>query len=122
MSPEIITRVPIYRSYNQTGSKVELMGRSLSKKSPKQPKVAKNLFSFTISNCFQQNVIKISPKLISKPENLFRIPQILVRCNFELKLGGDLGLGLVSQISVHVLVSRFDYSLYFKQTKYIKKT
>jgi hypothetical protein len=36
------------------------------------------------------------------------------KCNFsavcspiELKLGGDLGL--VSQISVHVLVSRFDY-------------
>jgi hypothetical protein len=32
-----------------------------------------------------------------------------------LKLSGDLGL--VSQISVHVLVSRFDYSLYCKQTK-----
>jgi hypothetical protein len=44
------------------------------------------------------------------------------KCNFsalrspiELKLGGDLGL--VSQISVHVLVSRFDYFLYCKQTK-----
>jgi hypothetical protein len=43
-------------------------------------------------------------------------------CNFsamrspiELKLGGDLVL--VSQISVHVLVSRFDYFLYSKQTK-----
>jgi hypothetical protein len=43
-------------------------------------------------------------------------------CNFsavhsliELKLGGDLAL--VSQISVHVLVSRFDYFLYCKQTK-----
>jgi hypothetical protein len=32
-----------------------------------------------------------------------------------LKLGGDLWL--VSQISVHVLVSRFDYFLYCKQTK-----
>jgi hypothetical protein len=43
-------------------------------------------------------------------------------CNFSamrsligLKLGGDLWL--VSQISVHVLVSRFDYFLYYKQTK-----
>jgi hypothetical protein len=33
----------------------------------------------------------------------------------ELKLGGDAGL--VSQISVHVLVSRFDYFSYCKQTK-----
>jgi hypothetical protein len=47
-------------------------------------------------------------------------------CNFsamcspiELKLGGDLGL--VSQISMHVLVSRFDYLLYCKQTKEHKK-
>jgi hypothetical protein len=47
---------------------------------------------------------------------------LFVRCNFsavrspiELKLGGDLAL--VSQISVHVLVSRFDYFLYCKQTK-----
>ena len=32
-----------------------------------------------------------------------------------LKLSGDLGL--VSQISVHVLVSRFVYFLYCKQTK-----
>jgi hypothetical protein len=31
-----------------------------------------------------------------------------------LKLGGDLGL--VSQISVHVLFSRFEYFLYCKQT------
>jgi hypothetical protein len=38
-----------------------------------------------------------------------------VRCPIELKLGGDLGL--VSQISGHVLVSRFDYFLYCKQTK-----
>jgi hypothetical protein len=38
-----------------------------------------------------------------------------VRSPIELKLGGDLGL--VSQISVHVLVSRFDYFLYCKQTK-----
>jgi hypothetical protein len=30
-----------------------------------------------------------------------------VRSPIELKLGGDLGL--VSQISVHVLVSKFDY-------------
>jgi hypothetical protein len=44
------------------------------------------------------------------------------KCNFsavcspiELKLCGDLGL--VSQISVHVLVSRFDYFLYCKQIK-----
>jgi hypothetical protein len=44
------------------------------------------------------------------------------KCNFsavdspiELKLGGDLWL--VSQISVHVLVLRFDYFLYCKQTK-----
>jgi hypothetical protein len=43
-------------------------------------------------------------------------------CNFSamrhpigLKLGVDLGL--VSQISVHILVSRFDCSLYCKQTK-----
>jgi hypothetical protein len=43
-------------------------------------------------------------------------------CNFsavhspiELKLGGDLAL--VSHISVHVLVSSFDYFLYCKQTK-----
>jgi hypothetical protein len=33
-----------------------------------------------------------------------------VRSLIELKLGGYLGL--VSQISVHVLVSRFDYFLY----------
>ena len=33
----------------------------------------------------------------------------------ELKRGEDLGLA--SQISVHVLVSRFDYFLYYKQTK-----
>jgi hypothetical protein len=33
----------------------------------------------------------------------------------ELKLGGDLGL--VSQISVHVLVSRFEYFSYCKQIK-----
>jgi hypothetical protein len=38
-----------------------------------------------------------------------------VRSPIELKLGEDLGL--VSQISVHVLVSRFDYFLYCKQTK-----
>jgi hypothetical protein len=38
-----------------------------------------------------------------------------VRSPIELKHGGDLDL--VSQISVHVLVSRFDYFLYFKQTK-----
>jgi hypothetical protein len=38
-----------------------------------------------------------------------------VRSPIELKLGGDLRL--VSQISVHVLVSRFDYFLYCKQTK-----
>jgi hypothetical protein len=47
-------------------------------------------------------------------------------CNFsamrspiELKLVGDLGL--VSQISVHVLVSRFDYFLCCTQTKEQKK-
>jgi hypothetical protein len=34
----------------------------------------------------------------------------VVRSLIELKLGGDLGL--VSQISVHVLVSRFDFFLY----------
>jgi hypothetical protein len=38
-----------------------------------------------------------------------------VRSLIELKLGGNLGL--VSQISMHVLVSRFDYFLYCKQTK-----
>ena len=38
-----------------------------------------------------------------------------VRSPIGLKLSGDLGL--VSQISVHVLVSRFDYFLYCKQTK-----
>ena len=38
-----------------------------------------------------------------------------VRRPIGLKLSGDLGL--VSQISVHVLVSRFDYFLYCKQTK-----
>jgi hypothetical protein len=38
-----------------------------------------------------------------------------VRSPIELKLGGDLGL--VSQVNVHVLVSRFDYFLYCKQTK-----
>ena len=37
------------------------------------------------------------------------------RSLIELKLGGDLGLE--SQISVLVLVSRFDYFLYCKQTK-----
>ena len=42
-----------------------------------------------------------------------------VRGPIELKLGGDLGL--VFQISVHVLVSRFDNSLYCKQTKEHKK-
>jgi hypothetical protein len=40
---------------------------------------------------------------------------LAVRRPIELKPGGDLGL--VSQISVHVLVSRFDYFLYCKQTK-----
>jgi hypothetical protein len=38
-----------------------------------------------------------------------------VRHPIGLKLSGDLRL--VSQISVHVLVSRFDYFLYCKQTK-----
>jgi hypothetical protein len=38
-----------------------------------------------------------------------------VRSLIELKLGGDLGL--VFQISVHVLFLRFDYFLYCKQTK-----
>jgi hypothetical protein len=38
-----------------------------------------------------------------------------MRSPIELKLGWDLGL--VSQISVHVLVSRFDYFFYCKQTK-----
>jgi hypothetical protein len=38
-----------------------------------------------------------------------------VRSPIKLKLGGDLGL--VSQINVHVLISRFDYFLYCKQTK-----
>jgi hypothetical protein len=38
-----------------------------------------------------------------------------VRSPIGLKLSGDLGL--VSQISVHVLVSRFVYFLYCKQTK-----
>jgi hypothetical protein len=38
-----------------------------------------------------------------------------VRSPIELKLGD---LGLVSQISVHVLVSRFDYFLYCKQTEH----
>jgi hypothetical protein len=38
-----------------------------------------------------------------------------VRSPTELKLGGNLGL--VSQISVHVLVSKFDSFLYCKQTK-----
>jgi hypothetical protein len=42
-----------------------------------------------------------------------------VRSPIELKLGGDLGL--VSQISVHVLVKRFDYFVYCKQTKEHKK-
>jgi hypothetical protein len=42
-----------------------------------------------------------------------------VRSPIELKLDGDLGL--VSQISVHVLVSGFDYFLYCKQTKEHKK-
>jgi hypothetical protein len=42
-----------------------------------------------------------------------------VRSPIGLKLSGDLGL--VSQISVHVLVSRFDYFLYCKQTKEQKK-
>jgi hypothetical protein len=37
-----------------------------------------------------------------------------VRGPIELKLGGDLGF--VFQISVHVLVSRFDYFSYCKQT------
>jgi hypothetical protein len=38
-----------------------------------------------------------------------------VRSPIGLKLSGDLGM--VSQISVHVLVSRFDNFLYCKQTK-----
>jgi hypothetical protein len=42
-----------------------------------------------------------------------------VRSPIELKLGRDLGL--VSQISVHLLVSRFVYFLYCKQTKEQKK-
>jgi hypothetical protein len=41
-----------------------------------------------------------------------------VRSPIELKLGGDLGS--VSQISMHVLVSRFDYFSYCKQTKNVK--
>jgi hypothetical protein len=41
-----------------------------------------------------------------------------VRSPIELKLVGDLGL--LSQISMHVLVSRFDCFLYCKQTN--KKT
>jgi hypothetical protein len=43
-----------------------------------------------------------------------------VRSRIELKLGGDLGL--VSQISVHVLVSRFDCVSYHKLTKEQKKS
>jgi hypothetical protein len=39
-----------------------------------------------------------------------------VRSPIELKLGGDLGL--VSQISVHVLASRFDYFLGAKKRLY----
>jgi hypothetical protein len=42
-----------------------------------------------------------------------------VRSPIELKLGGDLGL--VSQISLHVLVSRFDYFLYCEQTNKRRK-
>jgi hypothetical protein len=38
-----------------------------------------------------------------------------VRSLIELKLGGDLGL--VFQISMYVLISRFHYFLYCKQTK-----
>jgi hypothetical protein len=38
-----------------------------------------------------------------------------VRCPIGLKLSGDLGL--VSQISLHVLVSSFDRFSYCKQTK-----
>jgi hypothetical protein len=41
-----------------------------------------------------------------------------VRSPIELKLGGDLGL--VSQVSVHVLGSRFDI-FYCKQTKEQKR-
>jgi hypothetical protein len=37
-----------------------------------------------------------------------------VRSPIELKLGGDLGV--VSQISVHVLASKFDRFSYCKQT------
>jgi hypothetical protein len=43
-----------------------------------------------------------------------------VRSPIELKLCGDLGL--VSQISVHVLILRLYYFLYCKQTKEQKKT
>jgi hypothetical protein len=43
-----------------------------------------------------------------------------VRSLIQLKLGGDLGL--VSQISVHVLVSRFDCFSYCKQTNKQTKT
>jgi hypothetical protein len=42
-----------------------------------------------------------------------------VRSPIELKLGGDLGL--VSQISVHILVSRFDRFSYRKQTNKQKR-
>jgi hypothetical protein len=42
-----------------------------------------------------------------------------VRSPIRLKLGGELGL--VSQISVHVLVSRFDCFSYCKQTKEQKR-
>jgi hypothetical protein len=41
-----------------------------------------------------------------------------VRSPIELKLGGDLGL--VSQISVHVLVSRFDYFFIVNKQKNAK--
>jgi hypothetical protein len=62
------------------------------------------------------------PRFISVRVLLLLIVGTDKNCNFsavrspiELKLGGDLGL--VSQISVHVLVLRFDYFLYCKQTK-----
>jgi hypothetical protein len=78
-----------------------------------------------VSHCFRQVFVRCSGLWFYLPSEI----HVSVLCGgtdtncyfsamrspIELKLGGDLGL--VSQISVHDLVLRFDYFLYCKQTK-----
>jgi hypothetical protein len=71
--------------------------------------------------CGEKNSFLISFKSNCRLPGLLCVVGTDKNCNFsavrspiELKLGGDFGL--VSQISVHILVSRFDCFSYCKQT------